>query len=46
MNNITVINFDIINNECRRDFMVKTEKECQTVTSKDLKSYPEKEKKR
>ena len=26
--------------------MVKTKKECQTVTSKDLKSYPEKEKKR
>ena len=39
-----VIDFDMVHNECRGDPIQKTVKEYKTLTSHDLKEYPEREK--
>ena len=44
LNNITVINVDITDNEWKGYRMGKTKKEYKAITSKYFKSYPEKEK--
>lgn len=44
LNNITVINVNIIDNEWKGYRMGKTKKKYKAITSKDFKSYPEKEK--
>ena len=41
-----VVNFDIIHHECRGDLLQGSCKNYQTVYSKDIKEYPENEKKR
>ena len=42
--NKKVINFEIINHQCRRDPLRKTEKEHKTVCTNDFKNYPKDEK--
>ena len=36
-----MINFDIINNQCRGNLLQKTEKEHKTISNDDFKNYPE-----
>ena len=40
-----VINFDVINHQCRGDKLQRTEKEFKTIDKRDLKDYPENESK-
>ena len=44
LRNHEVVNFDIIDNQCRSDKLLKEIKDHQTVTDLDLCSYPEKRK--
>ena len=41
-----VIDFDVINHQCRGDKLQRTEKEYKTIDKTDLKDYPEKESKK
>ena len=45
MNNVKVVNFDIIYQECRGDPFQKLYKEHKTIEKNNLKNYPENDKK-
>ena len=40
-----VVNFDVINHQCRGDKLQRTEKDNKTIDKRDLKDHPEKESK-